>query len=99
MISTLLLIFAKTIKRCGIKASILSLKGMLAFCIIPRGYFQEGPIVFSSIHIYFSQVMKTNQRFLIVAIEVEVIRLVKVRAYKRVRFGKVERVRSHYRSY
>ncbi len=43
--------------------------------------------------------MKTNQRFLIVAIEVEVIRLVKVRAYKRVRFGKVERVRSHYRSY
>lgn len=40
--------------------------------------------------------MKTNQRFLIVAIEVEVIRLVKVRAYKRVRFGKVERVRSHY---
>lgn len=43
--------------------------------------------------------MKTNQRFLIVAIEVEVIRLVKVRAYKRVRFGKVERVRSYYRSY
>ncbi len=43
--------------------------------------------------------MKTNQRYLIVAIEVEVIRLVKVRAYKRVRFGKVERVRSHYRSY
>mgnify|MGYP004559362959 FL=1 len=43
--------------------------------------------------------MKTNQHFLIVAIEVEVIRLVKVRAYKRVRFGKVERVRSHYRCY
>lgn len=43
--------------------------------------------------------MKTNQRYLIVAIEVEVIRLVKVCAYKRVRFGKVERVRSHYRSY
>ena len=35
----------------------------------------------------------------IVAIEVEVIRLVRVRAYKRVRFGKVERVRSHYRRY
>ncbi len=31
------------------------------------------------------------------AIEVEIIRLVRVRAYRRVRFGKVERVRGHYR--
>lgn len=27
----------------------------------------------------------------------EVVRLIKVRAYKRIRFGKVEKVRSHYR--
>lgn len=27
-----------------------------------------------------------------------IIRIVKVKAYKRVRFGKIERVRSHYRS-
>ena len=41
--------------------------------------------------------MRTSQHLVIVAIEVEIIRLVKVRAYRRVRFGKVERVRSHYR--
>ncbi len=43
--------------------------------------------------------MRAKNHFVIVAIEVEVIKLVKVRAYKRVRFGKVERVRSHYRRY
>ena len=43
--------------------------------------------------------MGAKNHFMIVAIEVEIIRLVKVRAYKRVRFGKVERVRSHYRRY
>ncbi len=41
--------------------------------------------------------MRTSQHLVIVAIEVGIIRLVRVRAYKRVRFGKVERVRSHYR--
>ncbi len=43
--------------------------------------------------------MRTSQHLVIVTIDVEVIRLVKVRAYRRVRFGKVERVRSHYRRY
>ena len=43
--------------------------------------------------------MRAKNHFVIVAIDVEVIRLVRVRAYKRVRFGKVERVRSHYRRY
>lgn len=43
--------------------------------------------------------MRTSQHLVIVVIEVEIIRLVKVRAYRRVRFGKVERVRSHYRRY
>ncbi len=31
------------------------------------------------------------------SVRVEVVRLVKIRAYKRIRFGKVEKVRSHYR--
>ena len=31
------------------------------------------------------------------SVRVEVIRLVKVKAYKRVHFGKVEKVRNHYR--
>ncbi len=43
--------------------------------------------------------MRTSQHLVIVAIEVEIIRLVKVRAYRRVRLGKIERVRSHYRRY
>ena len=43
--------------------------------------------------------MRTSQHLVTVAIEVEVIRLVRVRAYRRVRFGKVERVRNHYRRY
>ena len=43
--------------------------------------------------------MRVSQHLVIVAIEVEIIRLVKVRAYKRVRFGKIERVRSHYKRY
>ncbi len=31
------------------------------------------------------------------SIRVEVVKLVKVRAYRRIRFGKVEKVKSHYR--
>ena len=43
--------------------------------------------------------MKTMQHLMIVAIEVEIIRIVKVCAYKRICFGKIERVRGHYRRY
>ena len=43
--------------------------------------------------------MRTIKFLAIVTIEVEINRLVKVRAYKRVRNGKIEKVRSHYRGY
>ncbi len=43
--------------------------------------------------------MRTIKFLAIVTIEVEIIRLVKVRAYERVRNGKIEKVRSHYRGY
>lgn len=43
--------------------------------------------------------MGTKNRLVIVAIDVEIVRLVLVKAYKRVRLGKVERVRCHYRRY
>lgn len=43
--------------------------------------------------------MRTIKFLAIVTIEVEIIRLVKVRAYMRVRNGKIEKVRSHYRGY
>ena len=33
-----------------------------------------------------------------ISIRVEVKHIVKVKAYKRIRFGKIEKVRSHYRS-
>ena len=38
-------------------------------------------------------------KFVIISIRVEVIRLVRIRAYKRKRFGKIERVKSHFRRY
>ena len=38
---------------------------------------------------------RTNCKFVIISIRVEIVRLVRVKAYKRTRFGKVERVRSH----
>ena len=43
--------------------------------------------------------MRTSQYLVMVTIEVEIVRIVKVRAYRRVRFGKIERVRSYYRRY
>lgn len=42
---------------------------------------------------------KTRPRIVRISTRVEVVRLVKVRSYKRVRNGKIERVKSHYRKY
>ena len=42
---------------------------------------------------------RTYYRFVIVSIRVEIVRLVRIKAYKRIRFGKIERVRSHFRRY
>ena len=42
---------------------------------------------------------RTNCKFVIISIREEIIRLVRIKAYKRIRFGKVERVRSHFRKY
>ncbi len=41
--------------------------------------------------------LRTNHILLKISLRVEVIRFVRVKAYKRFRLGKVERVRSHYR--
>ena len=43
--------------------------------------------------------MRTIKFLEIVTIEVEIVRLAKVRAYKRIRNGKIEKVRSYYRRY
>lgn len=42
---------------------------------------------------------RTNAIILEISLGVEVIRLVKVKPYRRFRFGKIERVKSHYRRY
>ncbi len=42
---------------------------------------------------------RTHCKFVIISVRVEVIRLVRIKAYKRKRFGKIERVRSHFRKY
>ena len=42
---------------------------------------------------------KTRQTIVRYSVRVEVEPLVKVKAYKRVRNGKLEKVRSHYRRY
>ena len=40
---------------------------------------------------------RTVHRFVCISARVEVKRVVKVKAYKRIRRGKVEKVRTHYR--
>ncbi len=42
---------------------------------------------------------RTDCRLVIVSIRMEIVRLVRIKAYKRIRFGKIERVRSHFRQY
>ena len=42
---------------------------------------------------------KTRRKLVLYSIRMEVERLVKVKAYKRIRNGKIERVRSHYRRF
>ena len=42
---------------------------------------------------------RTFHQIVCISIRVEVKRVVKVKAYKRIRRGKVEKVRTHYRKY
>ena len=42
---------------------------------------------------------RTHCKAVLVSIRVEVKRAVKVKAYKRIRRGKVEKVRTHFRKY
>ena len=55
----------------------------------------------SSLHLNYLTLMKprTHCKAVLVSIRVEVKRAVKVKAYKRIRRGKVEKVRTHYRKY
>ena len=72
---------------------------LFVFMSHTEGVPQTRTVVLSPFSLFLNNAskMRTSQHLVIVAIEVEIIRLVRVRAYRRVRFGKVERVRSHYR--
>ena len=43
--------------------------------------------------------MRTNQTLIQISVGVKVLKLAKVRSYKRRRRGKIEKVKSHYRRY
>ena len=62
-------------------------------------YCYEGSLVLQSI-VNNPMKKRTKQRTIVrFSTRVEVVKLVKVRSYKRIRNGKVERVRCHYRRY
>ena len=42
---------------------------------------------------------RTHCSFVIISIRAEIVRLVRVKAYTRTRFGRTERVQSHFRRY
>lgn len=60
--------------------------------------YQGGP-KFLQVPNRYKMKRRTRPRIVRISTRVEVVRLVKVRSYKRIRKGKVERVRSHYRRY
>ena len=73
---------------------------MSAFLNSTEGRYLCGkPIVLTPIINYLSMKQRTRCKFVIISIRAEIVRLVRVKAYKRIRLGKVERVRSHFRKY
>ena len=83
----------------------LSLNGCLYFFKIDIYTSAEGRYCIkadrSSYRYNYTIIMKrrTRPKLVHVTAKVVVVKLVKVRAYKRVRNGKIEKVRSHYRRY
>ena len=62
-------------------------------------YCYEGSLVLQS-KVNNPMKKRTKQRIIVqFSARVEVVKLVKVRPYRRIRKGKIERVRSHYRRY
>jgi len=69
------------------------------FYVLPRGGADTRESL--SLHLvkYYHMHRRTRPRFVLYSIRMEVEKIVKVKAYKRLRNGIVEKVRSHYRRY
>lgn len=63
----------------------------------PQGYFLHLPKIFYGLKIYTMQTKKILRLRVSLSIEFKAPKLVKVKAYRRIRNGKVEIVRSHFR--
>ena len=63
----------------------------------PQGYFLHLPKIFYGLKIYAMQTEKIIRLRVSLSLEFKAPKLVKVKAYQRIRNGKVEKVRSHYR--
>ena len=63
----------------------------------PQGYFLHLPKIFYGLKIYEMKTEKIIRLRVSLSFEFKAPKLVKVKAYKRTRNGKVEKVRSHYR--
>ena len=63
----------------------------------PQGYFLHLPKIFYGLKIYTMQTKKILRLRMSLSIEFKAPKLVKVKAYRRIRNGKVEIVRSHFR--
>ena len=57
------------------------------------------PEVLSSLKITYMLKRRTHARIVCISIRTEKVRLVRVKAFKRIRNGKVEKVKAHYRRY
>ena len=64
----------------------------------PQGYFLHLPKIFYGLKIYEMKIEKIIRLRVSLSFEFKAPKLVKVKAYKRIRNGKVEKVRSHYRN-
>lgn len=72
---------------------------LFSFSHLPRGGTESRRLVVLHLSNYLTQMRTHRPKLAHITIRVVVEKLVKVRAYKRIRKGKVERVRSHYRRY
>ena len=63
----------------------------------PQGYFLHLPKIFYGLKIYEMKTEKIIRLRVSLSLEFKAPELVKVKAYQRIRNGKVEKVRSHYR--
>lgn len=63
----------------------------------PQGYFLHLPKIFYGLKIYEMKTEKIIRLRVSLSLEFKAPKLVKVKAYQRIRNGKVEKVHSHYR--